>query len=260
MTTFLSPLPAGLGAGAAYWPAGHHDANVAGGDNGRRHFEAAAQALEATVANAGAHATWDAEARRLYTRQTRAMSEELRQLASRGAITWFEAASQSQEARNIIMDATRARSTPVGRARAEALKADGRTLNSLIAEKAVRLFGPNVNFDALTPAQKNSVYAEVVASAGRSRPAVNAAMRRMSAAGRGLIVLSLGISVYEIATAEDPVQAAKREAAVTGGGVLGGMAGGALAGLACGPGAPVCVTVGAFVGGAVAAFGVARLF
>lgn len=30
---------------------------------------------------------------------------------------------------------------------------------------------------------------------------------------------------------------------------------GALAGLACGPGAPVCVTIGAFVGGALAAFG-----
>jgi hypothetical protein len=29
-----------------------------------------------------------------------------------------------------------------------------------------------------------------------------------------------------------------------------------LAGLACGPGAPVCVTIGAFVGGAAAAFGV----
>jgi hypothetical protein len=32
-----------------------------------------------------------------------------------------------------------------------------------------------------------------------------------------------------------------------------GIAGGALAGLACGPGPLVCVTVGAFVGGAVAA-------
>jgi hypothetical protein len=30
--------------------------------------------------------------------------------------------------------------------------------------------------------------------------------------------------------------------------------------LACGPGAPVCVTVGAFVGGALAAFGVSLLW
>lgn len=33
------------------------------------------------------------------------------------------------------------------------------------------------------------------------------------------------------------------------------IAAGALAGLACGPGAPVCVTIGAFAGGAMAAFG-----
>lgn len=35
-----------------------------------------------------------------------------------------------------------------------------------------------------------------------------------------------------------------------------GIGGGAIAGLACGPGAPVCITIGAFVGGAVAALGV----
>ena len=33
------------------------------------------------------------------------------------------------------------------------------------------------------------------------------------------------------------------------------MGGGAVAGLACGPGAPVCVTVGVFVGGIIGSFG-----
>lgn len=64
------------------------------------------------------------------------------------------------------------------------------------------------------------------------------------------------MSVYAIATAEDRASAARRELAVTGAGFGGGIAGGALAGLGCGPGAPVCVTIGAFVGGAVAALGV----
>lgn len=81
-------------------------------------------------------------------------------------------------------------------------------------------------------------------------------MRITSRAGRSLIVLSLAISVYTVATAEDKVDAAAQEASVAGAGVAGGIAGGALAGLACGPGAPVCVSVGAFVGGALAAFGV----
>jgi hypothetical protein len=41
--------------------------------------------------------------------------------------------------------------------------------------------------------------------------------------------------------------------AAMGAGIGGGMGGGALAGLLCGPGAPVCVAVGAFVGGLGAA-------
>ena len=83
-----------------------------------------------------------------------------------------------------------------------------------------------------------------------------ATMRNLSRAGRGLLVVSIALSVYSVASAEDKAGAARRELAATGAGIGGGIAGGALAGLACGPGAPVCVTVGAFVGGALAAFGV----
>ena len=81
-------------------------------------------------------------------------------------------------------------------------------------------------------------------------------MRKLSYAGRGLIVISIALSVYTVATADDKLNAASREATITGAGIGGGLAGGAIAGLVCGPGAPVCVTVGAFVGGALAAFGV----
>jgi hypothetical protein len=70
----------------------------------------------------------------------------------------------------------------------------------------------------------------------------------------------MALSVYEIATAEDKTSATGRELAVTGAGIGGSIAGGALAGLACGPGAPVCVTVGAFIFGALAAFGVSYSF
>ena len=84
--------------------------------------------------------------------------------------------------------------------------------------------------------------------------------RQFGTAGRGLLVLSLAVSIYQIATAEDRLVAARREVAVTGAGIGGGIAGGALAGLACGPGAPVCVTAGAFVGGVLAACGVSLLW
>ena len=56
------------------------------------------------------------------------------------------------------------------------------------------------------------------------------------------------------------VAAFKKEVVSNGAGVAGGIAGGALAGLACGPAAPICVTVGAFVGGAFAALGTSYIW
>lgn len=219
-------------------------------------FEHAIQALEAEIANAGAHFTLDAAARRAYSAQVRTLADELRRQASRGVLTWRQAAEQAHQTRNAIMELVRQRSTPVGRALAEQLKSEGRSLNELIARKTLQLHGPQANFHALTPAQQNHVYAEIVQAAGKANPRVNAAMRGLSRAGRGLLFISLALSVYQVANADDKLAAAGRELAVTGAGIGGGIAGGALAGLACGPGAPVCVAVGAFVGGALAAFGV----
>ncbi len=73
-------------------------------------------------------------------------------------------------------------------------------------------------------------------------------------AGRVFLVASIAISVYNVATAEDKVNAAGKEGASILGGIAGGAAGGAAAGLICGPGAPVCSAVGIFVGGAIGAF------
>lgn len=85
-------------------------------------------------------------------------------------------------------------------------------------------------------------------------------MKQLSRAGNGLIVLSLAISVYEIYNAEDRIVETGRQAAITGAGIAGGWAAGALAGLACGPGVPVCVVIGGFVGAALAAWGAGEIF
>jgi len=220
-----------------------------------RLLDAAVQSFEAQLANVGAHLGLDGVTRAQYGRRIAALADDLRRQARAGQITWAQAAEQANEARNAVMDIIRSRSTPVGRALAERLKREGRTLNELIARKVVQLHGPQAEFGRLSPSQQNAVYAEIVNSAGKSNPQVTLMMRRFSAAGRGLLVLSLAVSIYQVAIAEDHVAAAQREAAVTGAGIGGGIAGGALAGLACGPGAPVCVTVGAFVGGVLAAFG-----
>ncbi|WP_239985555.1 type VI secretion system PAAR protein [Marinobacter salexigens] len=219
-------------------------------------FERAIRALEAEVANIGAHATVDGQTRQAYARQIGEMAEELRAQARSGHISWKQAAEQAEEARNLIMDIIRNRSTPVGRALAQQIKSEGKTLNELVGRKTRQLFGSNASFPFLDSSQKQAVYGAIVESAGKSNPKVSATMKRLSHAGKGLIILSLGLSVYRIAVADDRVEAAAEEAAITSAGVGGGIAGGAIAGLACGPGAPICVGVGAFVGGGLAAFGV----
>jgi hypothetical protein len=222
----------------------------------RAAFESSIRALEAEVASLAAHLSLDANARQLYARQIKAMAEELRNQVGSGKINWKQAAEQAHEARNVIMEVVRSRSTPVERAMAERLKREGKTLNELIAKKTLQLFGEKANFHRLTPAQQNQVYSEIVKAAGSSNPRVTNTMRRMAKAGRALIFISISLSVYTIVTAEDMEAAAIKEVTVSAAGIGGGIAGGAVAGLACGPGAPVCVTIGAFVGGALAAFGV----
>jgi hypothetical protein len=110
-------------------------------------------------------------------------------------------------------------------------------------------------FSQLSKAQQDLVYLEIVKASASDRPQVTSRIAKLSKLGKGLILISVAISVYNVSTAEDKVDALGREGASAGGGFLGGAAGGALAGLACGPGAPVCVTIGVFVGGVAGALG-----
>ena len=223
---------------------------------GKTHFDQAMKALESQVANVGAHITIDSTTRLTYSREIKSMAKKLESEALSGKITWTEAVKQAQETRNLIMETFRNRSTPVGRAMAQYLKIKGYSLNELVARHSMLRFGEGAVFNKLSSAQKDIVYASIVKSSGSSRAKVNAILARASYAGRGLIIISLGISAYNIATSTDKISAARKELLSTGAGISGGIAGGALAGLACGPGAPICVTIGAFVGGALAAFSV----
>ncbi len=218
-------------------------------------FENAIKSLQAQLANVGAHLTIDSSARLAYAREIKFMADRLRNDATKGKITWAHAAQQAQETRNLVMETIRTRSTPVGLAMAQKMKATGKSLNELIAAQTRRLHGEGAVFSHLSSSQKNTIFASIVTSAGKSNPAVTKAMSRLSYAGRGVLFISVSLSVYNIAGSTDKVSTTKKELAMTGASIGGGIAGGALAGLACGPGAPVCVTVGAFVGGALAAFG-----
>ena len=81
-------------------------------------FDSSVRALEAKVANVGAHLVLDPAARQAYARQIKMMADGLRAQATIGKISWAQAAVQAQDTRNAIMEITRGRSTPVGRAMA----------------------------------------------------------------------------------------------------------------------------------------------
>ena len=202
----------------------------------RTNFDKVMDAMEAQAANIGAHLTVDSSARLAYTREIKRMAEQLKVDATSNRISWAQAAQQAQETRNLVMEIVRTRSSPVGRAMAQRLKSSGKTLNEIIALQATKTHGKSVKFSTLSPSQKNAIYAAVVASAARSNVSVTKAMSELSFVGRGVLGLSLALSVYDIATSNDKVGATKKEVLTTGAGIAGGAAGGALAGLACGPG------------------------
>ncbi|MDO5621272.1 MAG: hypothetical protein Q4G24_07360 [Paracoccus sp. (in: a-proteobacteria)] len=221
-------------------------------------FDREISALRGGIAASGAALSWDGALRSRYTRLIDTMSREMKAQVQAGNMTWAEAAHRANEQRNIIMDLTRSQNTLVARALAQDMKASGLTLNQLLDKKAGSIF--KKGFNQLGAGQQDEVYRAVIEAAGRSNPRVNVIMRHASNAGRGLIVLSLGVAVYNVATAEDKVAASAKEGAVFAGGIAGGALGGAAAGLVCGPGAPVCSTVTAFVGAVAGAFGVSLFF
>lgn len=222
--------------------------------DGKVKFEAALNSLQGDISAVAARLYIDPRLRLQYSKRIKEMASDLSARANVGMISWEKAAMEAQETRNLIMDIVRTRSTPLGKAMAERMKTSGVTLNELVAKKTVSMFGPKVNFNHLSEAQKNQIYAKIIESAGKSNPQVNLRMIRLSRAAKGLIVLSIGVSVYEIYMADNKVTETVRQVAINGAGIAGGWAGGTIAGLLCGPGAPVCVLIGGFAGGALAAW------
>jgi len=195
----------------------------------------------------------DPQLRFQYNLQAQQTAQYYLKMVDSGKMPVLQAAQEASALRNEVLELIRSKSTHVGRAYAESLKAHGKTFDSLASEKSMKLF--KKDFSQLSLSQQEAVYREIVEASGRPRAKVNAQAKSFSRIGKGLLVLSLSIAAYNVATADDKVRALGNEGAVLGGGVLGGMAGGAAAGLVCGPGAVVCSAIGVFIGGALGGLG-----
>lgn len=219
----------------------------------RSELEAALSQLESAAVNFSQRFISDGRIRTSYIRQTKELTHAYRSKVASGALSAEEAAKQVQMIRNEILEAQRLRTSDIGRAMAVNLKNSGPTLTELAEKYAKNKFG--TSFANLSATNQNKVFLEIIESSGRSRPAMNVTADRLSKLGRSFVVVTVGIAVYNIAASEDKTKATAREGVIIGGGFAGGAAGGAVAGLVCGPGAPLCVTIGVFIGGALGALG-----
>jgi len=195
----------------------------------------------------------DSKSRTEYMKKTREASNEIKSLVNNGSITAQEGAKRASSIRNTILDATRGKLSNIGKAWSHNLKNSGKSLPQLEAEYAKSLFGRK--FDSLPENNKNRVWKEIVAASGRQRPSANSAAKAVGLAGRGLVVVTVALALYNIISAEDKVRATTKEGVVIGAGLGGMAAGGYVASLACGPGAFFCASAWTFAIGAAAAFG-----
>lgn len=203
--------------------------------------------------NFGSRLVQDAAVRADYIKTIQLASDEFIELVESGQIPYEEGARRANLLRNYILQTSRGKNSEFGRAIAEFLKKEGPTLEQSIAKRAGTRF-PGRLLAALTQEEKDLVYLDVIIGAGGNRKTVSGIAPYLGKFGKVCLVASIAISVYNVATAEDKVNAAGREGSSILGGMAGGAAGGALAGLMCGPGAPLCSGIGIFVGGAVGAF------
>ncbi|GAA3579937.1 MULTISPECIES: hypothetical protein [Marinobacter] len=210
--------------------------------------EHAIRQMEVQAVNFAYRLTNDFNVRQEYMRKTREAADNLRAAYKNGDISAREAANAANQMRNEIMEFARSNSSDLGRAKAKALKARGLDLDLLVEKYANRRYSKS--FTALSEAERGRVYLDIVDSSGRSNPRVNAGVRRLGMASKGLWVLTACLATYNIATAENKTKQAGREAASIGGGFGGGAAGGAVAGIWFGP---VGVAVGVVVGGTLGA-------
>lgn len=230
-------------------------------DTSSPEFRSATKALrvmEAEAAQFGLRFINDSVARLNYTRLTARYAKYAQRAMEQGTISAREAAERASAMRNVILEAMRLKSSDLGRAIAEKQKPATKAFAWFCDKYAKELF--KKEFALLTEKEVFKVYLRIVERSGAPNTVFTAKALKYGKLGKLCIFATIGIAVFNIAVAEDKADAAKREGVSVLGGIAMGAAGGAAAGLLCGPGAPVCVAVGAFVGGIAGAMGAEYLY
>jgi hypothetical protein len=244
----------GSGSGANNNSSGVGDGNstgIAKDSKAYKEVERQWKEVESTAAVFSTRLISDATVRDEYQTLIKAMSKEMMSNFEKGLVTEKEAARLANEARNVIMEAQRLKTSDFGSALAEWQKKSGKTLLDLQADKAERMFGKA--FTELSETQQKQLWLSIVKSAGKDSHFWSQFAKWGGRAGKGFVVVTIAISVWNIAQAENKVDATLKEGSSIGGAFAGAAIGG-WAGAACGPGAVICVPLGIFVGGIIGAY------
>jgi hypothetical protein len=217
-------------------------------------LDAVLNAVEADASAFAQRFIRDGSVRANYVREAQRFSADIRSQVARGVLSPAQGAEQAVAMRNAILEAARIQSSDIGRALAQAERAAGVSFEKLLERYATRLF--RLPFSNLSAAQQDQVFQEIIRASGRPNPRFTALARNLGRVGKGLFVVSLAFAGYQIFESDRRGRELVRQGTGIGAGIGGSIAGGALAGLACGPGAPVCVGIGALIGGIAFAVGV----
>jgi hypothetical protein len=212
-------------------------------------FDHSLKALQSEATNFAQRFIQDSAVRVDYLKSVKRFSEEALAAVSGGEISACEAMLHTHAMRNELLSLARLMTSDIDLAQAQALKATGLPLETLMEKYAQKLFGKP--FAELTEAQREDVYLAIVESATRANPKVILRAMRLAKVGKAFWVFTAAVAIYNIARTDDKVVATARAGATIGGGI----AGGAAVDLICGPGAPVCVGIGGGGGVALGALG-----
>lgn len=226
----------------------------------------------------------DSALRNAYMKAIKKMSHEYLKDVENGKMTVKEAAKEAHALRNDILEQTRKKNSPIALAASQKEKRTAKNLDQFLEYYALKLKDPDKwkklkyqsrqalddyvktsngtrhsYFQSLSTADKNKVFYSVVKGSGSSHGTFDKAAKYMKPLGRVIIVISISYAWYEIFSAENKEKEFYKQAATIGSGVAAGAAGGAIVGGVCGPGSPICSTVGVIIGGIAGGYGAYKL-
>jgi hypothetical protein len=193
----------------------------------------------------------DEAARNRYSRLISEMSSEIVQKVKSGEISAVEGAQIANGRRNRIMNSIRNESSLLGKHVAEHIKHHGRFMDDLHESYSYKRYSKP--FDHLTPSERYQVHMDQILASGRSNAVIDGRIAKLTHLSRGIEALSLAYSIKKISESENKERAFLIEVGTLLAGLGGGEAAAYAASLVFGPGAPIFVGAGMFLGSIIAA-------